>query len=165
MEAWKFDGPWFSDGLSDLAAWRRRRAASDTEPPFRLMEIETTAGVHVGWVTSYVRKDDPHMTEVGIDIVEESLWNKGLGTEALALWVDYQFRCRGLHRIGLSTWSGNPRMIRVAGKLGFKEEGRIRDGCEVGGRFYDRLKFGILAAEWQMPGAGQRPPGPYDAQP
>ena len=39
-------------------------------------------------------------------------------------------------------------MIRVGEKLGFALEGRIRNGCEVGGRFYDRIKMGLLRPEW-----------------
>ena len=107
-------------------------------------------GRHIGWVNIYrTMTVDVHMTEAGIIIVEDELWNQGLGTEAFGLWVDYVFEAHNLARLGAATWSGNPRMVRVAEKLGFKVEGRIRNGCEVKGRFYDRIKLGILRSEWE----------------
>jgi RimJ/RimL family protein N-acetyltransferase len=39
-------------------------------------------------------------------------------------------------------------MIRVGRKLGFQVEARIRNGCEVEGKLYDRVKLGILRSEW-----------------
>ena len=147
-KAWQTDGPWFRSKADEigLAEWRRSRLPSQV-PPYPFLEIETAAGVHIGWVTVYHRDDDPHMTEVGIDIAEDSCWGKGLGTEALELWIDYQFRARNLSRIGFATWSGNPGMLRVGQKLGFQTEARIRQGCEVNGAFYDRVKMGILRSE------------------
>ncbi len=148
LAAWKYDGPWFSDDVSELPVRARKRLDNPKDPPNR-MEIDTSDGRHVGWVVVYQTPDDPHMTEVGIDIVEDRLWGQGLGTEALALWIDYLFRTRGLTRVGLATWSGNLGMVRVAEKLGMKQEACTRNGCEVGGRFFDRLRYGILREEWE----------------
>jgi RimJ/RimL family protein N-acetyltransferase len=149
-KAWQTDGPWFKSKADEigLAEWRRSKLASQ-KPPYPFLEIETTAGIHIGWVIVYYRENDPHMTEVGIDIVEDGYWGKGLGTEALSLWVDYQFRARNLTRIGFATWSGNPAMLRVGEKLGFQTEARIRQGCMVNGAFHDRIKMGILRREWE----------------
>jgi RimJ/RimL family protein N-acetyltransferase len=149
LKAWQFDGPWLRSRADEvgLAEWRRSGVEKQV-PPYPLLEIESAAGVHIGWVIVYHRDADPHMTEVGINIVEDSCWGKGLGTEAMRLWIDYQFQARNLNRIGFSTWSGNPAIIRVGAKLGFQVEARIRNGCEVGGKLYDRVKLGILRSEW-----------------
>jgi RimJ/RimL family protein N-acetyltransferase len=153
LKAWQFDGPWFGGGTGaepDKAIERRRKwLTGDRLPPYRRLEIDAGERGHVGWVIAYVHSDDPHMTEAGIDIVDDSLWNQGLGTEAFGLWTDYLFEAFNLTRLGYSTWSGNPRMIRVGEKLGFTLEGRIRRGCEVKGQFYDRIKMGILREEWR----------------
>lgn len=149
LKAWEYDGPWFDDDPAQLAAKRRRQFEKGQQPPYKSLEVETVDGEHVGWAVVYYRSDDPHMTEVGIDIVEEHLWNRGLGTEALALWIEYQFEARGLMRIGYSTWAGNKRALAIGRKLGFIEEARIRRGCQVKGRYYDRIKMGILREEWE----------------
>jgi RimJ/RimL family protein N-acetyltransferase len=148
LAAWKYDGPWFNEDPAELPKRARKRLERKSKKPPSQLEIET-GGEHVGWVVVYYFDTDPHMTEVGIDIVEDRLWGRGLGTEALALWIDHLFRTRGLMRAGLCTWSGNRGMVRVAEKLGMKQEACTRNGCEVGGRFYDRLRYGILREEWE----------------
>jgi len=152
--AWDYDGPWYGQrGTSPEGV--RKRLTEGQKPPYNKLEIETADGVHIGWVVVNWRENDPHMPEVGIDIVEDTVWNQGLGTEALSLWIDYLFRERKFTRIGFSTWSGNPRVIAVGQKLGFVQEACIRKGCEVKGKFYDRIKMGILREEWE--GQGQKP--------
>jgi RimJ/RimL family protein N-acetyltransferase len=148
LEAWKFDGPWFNDDPAELPKRARKRLERKSRKPPSQLEVEV-GGQHVGWVVVYHFDTDPHMTEVGINIVEDRLWGRGLGTEALALWIDHLFRTRGLTRVGLCTWSGNLGMVRVAEKLRMKQEACTRNGCEVAGRFYDRLKYGMLRPEWE----------------
>ncbi len=48
----------------------------------------------------------------------------------------------------MSTWSGNERMIKVAERLGMKEEARIRKARMVENQYYDAIKMGILREEW-----------------
>lgn len=148
LAAWKLDGPWFNEDPAELPKRARKRLERQSKKPPSQLEIEA-GGRHIGWVVVYHFDTDPHMTEVGIDIVEDGLWRQGLGTEAMALWIDHLFQTRGLTRVGLSTWSGNRGMVRVAEKLGMSQEACTRNGCEVEGRFYDRLRHGILREEWE----------------
>ena len=116
--------------------------------PHHHLEVDTIDGIHIGWVVVYYKKDDPHMTEFGVSFPEDSFWGKGLGTEALRLWIDYLFEEFKLTRIGFSTWDGNTAVKIIGQKLGFVEECRIRNGCMVDGKSYDRIKMGILREEW-----------------
>jgi len=146
----QYDGPWYrNDNFSKLIESRTGKVEQDLQPPYRFLEIYTTAGVHIGWLNAYHSVNDPHATAVGISIQEKSNWGKGLGTEALALWIDYLFRNMNLTRIGFTTWQGNPMMIGLGMKLGFVEEARIRRSCFVRGKFYDRISMGILREEWE----------------
>ena len=148
LRVWQFDGPWFDDDLDGLIEQRRKWLAGERKPPCGFLEIETVKNYHIGWVVVYYKNDDPHLTEIGIDIVEDTYWDKGAGTEALYLWIEYLFREWRLHRVGFSTWSGNRAILAIGRKLGLAEECRIRNGCEVNGVFYDRIKMGILREEW-----------------
>jgi RimJ/RimL family protein N-acetyltransferase len=103
----------------------------------------------LGWVTRYGEERTPDTWMVGIDICEDDTLNKGLGTEALGLWLDYLFANSTVHRIGLDTWSFNPRMSRVAGKLGFIPEGVQRGVLKWDGQWLDLVHFGMLRAEWE----------------
>lgn len=76
-------------------------------------------------------------------------WGHGIGYEALGLWCDYLFKVMPtLARLDLRTWSGNPGMMRLAQKLGYKEEACFRKARIVRGRYYDRPGYGMLREEW-----------------
>ncbi len=145
---WQFDGPYHKHDLAGRVLQRKKWLNTDQAPPYTFLEIETTDGVHIGWVVFYFNVGLSSMPEFGINIVEDAYWNHGLGTEATVLWIDYLFRSWDFHRIGFSTWSGNERMTAVGRKLGFVEEARIRRGCKVQGKYYDRIKMGILREDW-----------------
>ena len=59
------------------------------------------------------------------------------------------FEKTSANRIGISTWSGNYRMIKLAKKLNMKEEAKIREARIVNGEYYDAIKMGILKKEWK----------------
>ena len=74
---------------------------------------------------------------------------KGYGYEALGLWGEYLFRAMPeLARLDLRTWSGNIGMMRLATKLGFREEARFRKARIVDGVHYDGMGYGVLREEW-----------------
>lgn len=84
----------------------------------------------------------------GIVIFDSKYWSGGYGTEAFQIWTDYIFENMDVERVGISTWSGNERMIALAKKIGMIEEGRIRKARIINGEFYDSVKMGILREEW-----------------
>ncbi|PRO64508.1 GNAT family N-acetyltransferase [Alkalicoccus urumqiensis] len=106
-------------------------------------------GKAVGYVGAYWVDKNTSWLETGIVIYNPDYWNGGYGFEAYKLWINYLFKSTKLHRLGMSTWSGNGRMIRVAEKLGMKEEARIRKARIVNGRYFDAVKMGILKEEWE----------------
>jgi RimJ/RimL family protein N-acetyltransferase len=111
--------------------------------------IATPDTTPLGWVSRYGQKSNPQVRFVGIDICEDAFLNRGLGTEALTLWVDHLFAATDVHKLCLDTWSLNPRMIRVAEKVGFVYEGLQRQMRHWQGEWLDLLHFGMLREEWQ----------------
>lgn len=104
----------------------------------------------VGMVNRY---EDPRFNQVyyiGISICEDAYLDQGLGTEALELWLGYLFKHSSVHKIECHTWSLNLRMMHVAEKLGFKLEGRERELVCWQGVWQDRLRYGLLRAEWEQ---------------
>ncbi len=85
----------------------------------------------------------------GIAIGEKTFWDKGFGTEAARLILDYGFKQLNLHRVTLWVYSTNPRAIHVYEKLGFKEEGRKRESEYREGTYCDDVLMGILEREWK----------------
>lgn len=87
--------------------------------------------------------------EVGIFIGNKDYWNKGYGTEALNLLLDYAFNLLNLNSIFLPVHSFNKRAIKCYKKCGFKEIGIRREAYIVGGKKYDQLYMDILASEFE----------------
>lgn len=149
---WRLESPW--EGKPRAAELRavpsqvRSLARGREMPPVRMV-IESRAGTPVGTVTRYWADERTEWLEAGVGIYQARYWGRGYGTEALALWIDYLFEAMPIHRVGLRTWSGNPRMIRLARRLGFREEARFREVYRARGRTYDRLAYGLLRREWR----------------
>ena len=75
---------------------------------------------------------------------------RGIATEAVHAVLDHAFGALGLHRFTLHIDPENVASQRVAQKLGFKLEGRMRESFPVGGRFRDELVLGLLEREWRV---------------
>lgn len=74
---------------------------------------------------------------LGIVIGSPDNFNKGYGTRALKLIVDYAFRRAGLHKVNLSVYDFNPGGMRAYEKAGFVQEGRLKDQIWRNGRWHD----------------------------
>ena len=72
----------------------------------------------------------------------------GYGAEAIAVLLDYAFGDLGLNRIGLSVFDFNEDAIAAYGKLGFREEGRLRGALKRDHAFHDAILMSVLKQEW-----------------
>ena len=116
----------------------------------QLVIAERASDVLIGLVTWGWESRETHWPLVGVVIYDDKRWGQGIGTEALGLWTDYLFtHLTSAVRLDLRTWSGNPGMMRLAEKLGYKLEARFRKARIVGGKYYDGLGYGLLREEWR----------------
>ncbi|WP_047986293.1 GNAT family N-acetyltransferase [Ornithinibacillus californiensis] len=100
-------------------------------------------------VTSLINIDTKNRNaECIIDIGEKEYWGMGYGTEALKLLLDYAFLELNLHRVSLRVFSLNERAIHIYKKLGFVQEGVIREGLYRNGKWQDIITMGILKGEY-----------------
>lgn len=96
-----------------------------------------------------LKRIDPvsRTAELGIAIEDRALWGKRLGSQAVALAVEFGFRQLNLRKIWLQTHSANPRAIRSYEQVGFTEEGRLREHDWVDGQYTDRVYMALFAPE------------------
>ncbi|MCU1533777.1 MAG: N-acetyltransferase [Glaciihabitans sp.] len=80
--------------------------------------------------------------------------DRGLGSEATRLLVDYAFQNTTLNRIELGVYAFNPRALRVYGRAGFVVEGRRRDALKFDGEYIDEIAMAVLRADWESRPAG-----------
>ena len=86
---------------------------------------------------------------LGIFIGDKSGRNKGYGTEAIRLIIEFGFKYLNLNNINLDVMEFNERAIACYKKCGFKEYGRRRKAEFVCGKYYDRISMDILAEEFE----------------
>lgn len=93
--------------------------------------------------------DIARSAELQIRVGEVEFQSQGLGTQALQLLLDYGFSTRNLHRIYLHVFSNNERARKAYEKIGFKQEGCLRQAAFINGAYVDILVMGILRHEYE----------------
>ena len=86
---------------------------------------------------------------LGIFIGDRDYRDKGYGTEAIKLILEYGFKYKNLNNIKLDLMEFNERALRCYEKCGFKEYGRRRKCRFVNGKYYDSINMDILAEEFE----------------
>jgi RimJ/RimL family protein N-acetyltransferase len=74
--------------------------------------------------------------------------NRGYGSEAARLVIDYAFRTLDLNRIELEVYAFNPRARHVYEKLGFKVEGIRRQALWWDGEPVDAIIMAMLRSDY-----------------
>lgn len=145
----KWDAPYFPHKTIPydqfVEEMTKKLSAPGTTKQMNIMSGEQI----IGTVSFYWEYEQTRWLEAGIAIYVPEFWNGGYGTEALKLWVDYLFQELDIARVGITTWSGNERMMRAAEKIGMKLEGRMRKCRYYNGIYYDSIRMGVLREEWE----------------
>mgnify|MGYP001609770320 CR=1 FL=1 len=103
-----------------------------------------TAGLH--------RIDLVHgLADFGILIGDNNYHDKGYGTEATKLTLDFAFNILNLRNVRLSVFEFNKRGQRAYEKAGFKLIGRRRKAWPIGGTVYDVIIMDAIAEEFESP--------------
>ncbi len=140
--------PWAAkETLEDALGFIRmsRKALADNQG-FQLAIIEDDA--IVGGL-GYHRLDWENLaTSIGYWIAERSQGN-GTVTRATAALVDHAFAAWKLKRVEIRAGVENERSRAIPERLGFKQEGVLRQSERLGERFLDHVVYAILAEEWK----------------
>lgn len=155
-QAWQqSDGPYEPSPTADeitaqLDRLRRQIESGEFPTPRRNLVIaDGQSNQLLGRVNAYWEQQASWSINLGIAIYDPAQWGRGLGYAALGCWTEYLFTALPqIVRLGLRTWSGNPAMMRLATKLGFQEEMRLRKARLVDGAWFDGMGYGILREEW-----------------
>lgn len=74
--------------------------------------------------------------------------NRGLGTEATQLIIDYVFQNTDLNDLTLSVFDFNPRAKYIYEKVGFVIESIDEAALEFEGKWIDSLNMKLTRKEW-----------------
>ena len=96
---------------------------------------------HINWVS--------RNANIFLTIGEPEYWGKGIAGEASKLMINYGFTELNLHKIFAGVFTPNTRSLRAAEKLGFKEEGVLKEEMYVDGQYHDIHKFALFKRDWK----------------
>jgi RimJ/RimL family protein N-acetyltransferase len=150
----------------NLAKLQRRYEAGeyDTTDRFLLLVIEAE-GTIIGEIVLKNTENLPSRSATfGILIGDPAYLDRGYGSEASALLLDYAFAVLGYHKINLDLFEYNARARAMYEKLGFVVEGRRRENHWSRGRFWDEILMGVTAEEWWSKHGTPRLPGTAPAR-
>ncbi|MDQ6760546.1 MAG: GNAT family N-acetyltransferase [Acidobacteriota bacterium] len=74
---------------------------------------------------------------------------QGIATEASRALLSYAFDEWGLHRVEIRCAKGNTRSAAIPKRLGFAEEGMLRQAQLLHQTFHDLFVYGMIASEWK----------------
>jgi RimJ/RimL family protein N-acetyltransferase len=150
---------WFNDGeilrfINDQfpkthtfeLEWLKKYGVSRDDVTMSLLEL--VSGKHIGNGGLHQIDWQNRCATMGLVIGDKEAQNKGYGTEAEKLLMEFGFMVLNLERIQASVIGNNPRSRKVAERVGFKLEGARRRRYYREGEWYDENLFGILKTEW-----------------
>ncbi len=111
---------------------------------FALLHKEQIAGIvgfhRIDWMN--------RSTAIGYWIGEE-YQGRGLITKSCSRVLDYSFGRMGLNRIEIRCATENVKSRAIPERLGFKEEGLIRDAEWLYDHYVDHIVYGMLELDWE----------------
>jgi [ribosomal protein S5]-alanine N-acetyltransferase len=128
-------------------AFLERILASDTD---RMYAVEDREGRYLGNAGIHKIYWPARNGRLGL-MLARSAHGRGLGTATLRTICAIGFEALGLHKLWLVHYADNARMRHLARKLGFVEEGVLRDEYFHRDRFHDMVRHSLLEHEY---GAG-----------
>ncbi len=114
---------------------------------FRLAIEALESGELVGDVGTHQAEPLHGVFSYGVRVFREHR-GKGYASEAIVLLLRYCFLELRMHKANAGVWSFNEASLALQRKLGFIEEGRLRDNIFSNGAHHDEYRFGMTDAEF-----------------
>jgi RimJ/RimL family protein N-acetyltransferase len=131
-------------------AWLDRTLNGEHEGySFQIDAIDQAEPIHIGGCALFRMDWRNASAEVGIQIGEHDYWNKGYGSAAHRLLLEFGFGELNLHRIYLRVYDFNERGLGSYRKLGYRHEATMRQMLYREGKYHNIHYMGMLKREWE----------------
>ncbi|MFC5602786.1 GNAT family N-acetyltransferase [Sporosarcina koreensis] len=110
--------------------------------------ILTDWGKHIGWIDLKNIDTLNKHAELGIAIGDKEYWGKGYGLSAMKEMLVWGFNELTLNKIWLRVEVDNEKAIKSYKRMGYVEEGILRQDRLRNGEYIDRLRMSILKREF-----------------
>jgi len=126
---------------ADGRAFIRASRKADPETSFAMV----VGGAAVGGIGFHLQPDvDRVSAEIGYWL-GESLWGRGIATEALLAVTRYAIARHGLTRVFALPFAHNTASCRVLEKAGYVREGHLRRSAIKDGAIVDQIQYAFIA--------------------
>ncbi|MBI2984035.1 MAG: GNAT family N-acetyltransferase [Candidatus Kerfeldbacteria bacterium] len=112
--------------------------------------IETKDGAAIGIIGLHRINWRHGFATTGAFIGEPSYWNRGYGTDAKMMLLEYAFNTLGLRKVLSSVIAFNARSVAYSLKCGYRVIGRRRQQFFRRGRFYDEILLEVFRRQWLL---------------
>jgi len=154
------------DDLEQVLAWRNHPEIRR----YMYTQHEIASAEHAGWFDRARQQPGRHLLILEVDKVRQGFVNlyeskpggiadwgfyiapdapKGTGQRLGRYLLQYAFGELGLHKLCGQALGFNTRSIQFHQRLGFTQEGVLRDQHHDGQQYHDVVYFGLLASEWR----------------
>lgn len=113
--------------------------------------VDKSQGILVGEAVINLYDERKHSMNFRI-LIGPSGRDRGFGTEATRLIVDYTFQNTTLNQLTLSVFAFNPRAKRVYEKVGFVEDSIDENELEIEGEWIDSINMKLTREIWMGKG-------------
>ncbi len=141
---------WMDEGypqpLTQVRRWMEERPRNDYGDVLFGIEDLGEANL-IGLVRLHGAQPETGIAELDIYLGEKEYWGKGFATDAVRTACRYGFDKMRLHKITLTVVTENEAARHVYRKVGFVDEGRLRQVLRRDGRWLDKFTMGLLAEE------------------
>ncbi|WP_405925116.1 GNAT family N-acetyltransferase [Streptomyces sp. NBC_00035] len=128
--------------------WATEQATSNSDGEcFRLAVEAVETGEIVGTVGSHHADPRAGWFEYGVTMGADHR-RKGYAAEAVVTLLRFMFAERRYHKCLARVFAHNEASLALHRRLGFVEEGRLRDHVFFAGRYHDVVMLGMLADEF-----------------
>ena len=134
---------------SELSEWQNLSektlypSAMPDQMIFKIRMADTTVGmVQLSNIRWYNRK-----AEIRVWVVPNAQ-GKGIASSALKMLFEFAFKTLNFHRLEAEVYSFNSKALHLMEKLGFKQEGILREAKYFNGQYHNIIRFGILKKEF-----------------
>jgi len=131
----------------DELAWVRKVRTSTDEKVFTVLEKKN--GRYLGQVGLHQIFWRSKVARAAAIVASKEDMGQGYGSAAIASLLDVAFKDLGLHKVWLMVFEKNERSRKTWKRLGFVEEGLLRDEYFHQESWHNMVRMGLLSHEWK----------------
>ncbi len=105
-------------------------------------------GVPIGTMGLHRINWQDRTATTGAVIGDKRYWNKGYGTDAKMVLLDYAFNTLNLRKIMSTAIAFNRRSVAYSQKCGYKIEATLSSQHFRNGRYWDEIILGLFKEQW-----------------